>query len=364
MILEEISILDFKNIEECHLHFSPKINCFTGNNGMGKTSLLDAIYYLSFTKSFLQATDTHSIREGKECFFLQGIYSYDEQKHEFSCGLRREGKKQFRKNKKEYERLSDHIGEIPLVLSSPSDLSLVLGGSEERRKFVDMVISQYDRNYLYAVIKYLKNLKERNYLLRTYGKNVDKSLLTIYEEQMKTFGETIFEGRRTFAERFSFVFQEFYNRIASKKERVSISYHSDIYSHSFEELFSLSLERDFLLGYTTKGVHKDDFDFFIDGRKIKEGSQGQIKTFLVSLRFAQFNFLKSICQRKPILLLDDLFDKLDLERVEEIISIVSEDDFGQIFLTDTNRNHLQEIVRKQPTDYNLFDVNKGNIQRV
>lgn len=363
MFLSKLHILNYRNITEASLLFSPKLNCLLGNNGMGKTNLLDAIYYLSFCKSALQSIDSLNIRHDEEFFMIQGMYEKEGITEEVSCGLKKRQRKQFKRNKKEYERLSDHIGLFPLVMIAPSDNSLITGGSDERRKFVDMVLSQYDRPYLNALIQYNNALLQRNTLLKTAQTLQGNEIIGIYEEQMSSWANTIYTGRNDFLSRFLPVFQQFYNIISDEHEPVYISYQSHLEMGELSPQLEHSRQRDLILGFTSKGIHKDDFEFIMSGHPLKKvGSQGQCKSFLVALKLAQFMFLSHISGVKPILLLDDVFDRLDAKRVEQIVSIVTGEEFGQIFLTDTNRNHLDSIIQQQPSDYFLFEVVEGEIK--
>lgn len=361
--LEHLSILNFKNIEEADLSFSPKMNCFFGNNGMGKTNLLDAIFFLSFCKSHTHLPDSQIIAHNCEFSVLQGRYLLDGNTEEIHCGIKRRHRKRVKRNKKEYEKLSEHIGLLPLVMVSPADTDLIQGVSEDRRKFVDMVISQYDKEYLRSLIAYNKALEQRNALLKS-EETVDVSLFEIWEEQMALHGNTIYTKRKAFLESFLPIFEEFYRFICQDDETVGMQYSSQLHQADLAQLLSTKRERDKLLGYSSQGTHKDDFDFLLGDYLIrKTGSQGQNKTYLISLKLAQFDFLVKT-GATPILLLDDIFDKLDANRVEQIIKLVAGDTFGQIFVTDTNRKYLDEILRKMNHDYALFYVENGNIRRM
>lgn len=367
MIINKISILNFKNIEEAELSFSPKVNCLFGNNGMGKTNLMDALYYLSFTKNYTNLADTQLIRHDVDFSVIQGYYQDGEETEEIYCGIKRKQKKVFKRNKKEYERLSEHIGLIPVVMISPADTELIQGGSEERRKFVDILISQYDKEYLHSLIYYNKALQQRNSLLKSQNplkenKN-DNALFEIWEEQMDFSGKIIYEKRKNFMDGFLALFKLYYNMIGNEYETVDLKYESQLDNASTASLLSERRERDKILGYTSAGIHKDDFNFLLDKYLIRKiGSQGQNKTYLIALKLAQFRFLVEKGSSTPILLLDDLFDKLDAKRVERIIKLVIQPEFGQIFITDTNRKYLDEILSGIPHDYKLFQVEKGVIK--
>lgn len=361
MILERLSILNYKSIEQAELNLSAKINCFLGSNGMGKTNLLDAIYYLSFCKSHSNPIDSQNIRHESEFAVVQGWYEVEGKHEEFFCSLRRKLKKQFKRNKKEYERFSDHIGLLPLVMVSPSDTDLISGGSDERRKFMDLFLSQFDKEYLHSLIRYNKALTQRNALLKTDGV-IDETLLDLWDEQLAEEGRVIYEKRRDFIDKFIPTFQKFYDYICLSNEKVELKYESHFQSGDFLALLKQRRGKDKILGYTTVGVHKDDLDMQMDGYSIKRvGSQGQNKTYVVALKLAQFDFLRKATATTPILLLDDIFDKLDSSRVEQIISLVLDKDFGQIFITDTNREHLDDILSRTNSNYHLYLVDKGEV---
>ena len=365
MILKRISILNYKNLEQVELDFSPKMNCFIGQNGMGKTNLLDAVYYLSFCKSATNPIDSQNMMHHQDFFVIQGFYETElGDTEEIYCGMKRRQKKLFKRNKKEYTRLSDHIGFIPLVMVSPSDSELISGGSEERRRFMDVVISQYDKEYLEALIRYNKALQQRNTLLKN-EQGFDEELIEVWEEMMAASGEVVYRKRCAFIEEFIPIFQTFYSQISQNKEEVGLVYESHAQQGNLVQLLKESRQRDQIMGYSLKGIHKDDLLMQLGDYPIKkEGSQGQNKTYLIALKLAQFDFLRRTgSHTTPLLLLDDIFDKLDASRVENIISMVSNsDNFGQIFITDTNRTHLDEIVKYVGSDYRIFMVNSGVVQ--
>lgn len=365
MILKRISILNYKNLEEVELNFSGKLNCFFGQNGMGKTNLLDAIYFLSFCKSAGNPIDSQNIRHDQDFFVIQGFYETpDGSTEEIYCGMKRRQKKQFKRNKKEYTRLSDHIGFLPLVMVSPADADLISGGSEERRKFMDVVISQYDKEYLDALIRYNKALQQRNTLLKS-EQPVEEELFLVWEEMMAQSGEMVFRKREEFIGEFIPIFQNFYSFISEDKEVVGLSYESHARDASLLEVLKESRVRDKIMGYSLRGIHKDELSMLLGEYPIKkEGSQGQNKTYLVALKLAQFDFLKRTGFAVPLLLLDDIFDKLDASRVEQIVKLVAGDSFGQIFITDTNRGHLDRILQKVGSDYKMFKVAQGSINEM
>lgn len=362
MILERISILNYKNIEQAELTFSPKLNCFLGNNGMGKTNLLDAIYYLSFCKSHNNVVDSQNIKHDSDFALIQGYYNMNQEtEEEFLCGLRRRQKKQFKRNKKEYEKLSDHIGCLPLVMISPSDSNLITDGSDERRKFLDVVISQFDKEYLHALIKYNKALQQRNALLKAEIQ-MGETMYELWEEQLSNEGQIIYLKRKSFIEEFTPTFQHYYNFICQSNESVKLEYESHLSNNHLINILKERRERDKILGYTTAGIHRDDLSMYIDDYPIKKvGSQGQNKTYVVAIKLAQFDFLRKAGSTVPILLLDDIFDKLDSSRVEQIVKLVSGENFGQIFITDTNRDHLDEILKSINSNYHLYSVQNGEV---
>ncbi|MGM9760516.1 MAG: DNA replication/repair protein RecF [Parabacteroides sp.] len=361
MILEKLSVLNYKNILQAELSFSPKVNCLFGNNGMGKTNLLDSIHYLSFCKSHAYTPDSQVIRNGEELCVIQGTYAYEGRTEEIFCAIRRRQRKQFKRNKKEYEKLSDHIGMLPLVIVSPDDSELIKGGSEERRRFLDLIISQQDRRYLHALIQYNKALAQRNVLLKE--QSTDTGLYEVLEMQLQLYGQQVYETRLSLIQDFLPIFNEYYQIISGNVEQVGLRYVSQLERGGFEEALRSSRDRERALGYTAVGVHKDELEMTLDGSLIRRvGSQGQNKSYLIALKLAQFAFLKRRGLTTPILLLDDIFDKLDAARVAQIIRLVNGDQFGQIFITDTNRKYLDEILAAMPHDYALFEVEKGEVR--
>ena len=363
MILKRISILNYKNLGQVELDFSPKMNCFIGQNGMGKTNLLDAVYYLSFCKSATNPIDSQNMMHDQEFFVIQGFYETEAgDMEEVYCGMKRRQKKQFKRNKKEYQRLSDHIGFIPLVMVSPADSELIAGGSEERRRFMDVVISQYDKEYLEALIRYNKALQQRNTLLKAEVEP-DEELMLVWEEMMAATGEVVYRKRRAFIDEFIPTFQTFYSHISQDRETVNLAYESHAEQGNLLQLLKENRPKDRVMGYSLKGVHKDDLTMHLGEYPIKrEGSQGQNKTYLIALKLAQFDFLRRTgSNTTPLLLLDDIFDKLDASRVEQIVKLVSGDKFGQIFITDTNRDHLDKIMKKIEGDYKVFGVEDGAV---
>ena len=368
MILQELHILNFKNIREADLTFADKLNCFVGLNGQGKTNLLDAIYYLSFTKSAFNIIDSQNIRHDADFAMIQGTYangritSTDQTEStdacesvQVTCGIKRGQKKQFKMGKKDYPRMLEHIGRIPLVMVSPEDNQLIAEGSDERRRFMDIVIGQTDRAYLEHLNLYNALVKQRNALLKQYAEasTVPDDLFEVLELQMVPHAAYIFARRKTFVEAFVPVFAELYATIAEVEERPQLSYRSQLFDRELGEALARTRQRDLILGWTSQGVHKDELEMLLGDYPLRRvGSQGQQKTYLIALKLAQALYLSDIRHQtsdirhqKPILLLDDIFDKLDAERVSRIVSLVRSDRFGQIFLTDTDRQHLTDIVR-------------------
>jgi len=385
LILTLLNILNYRNIREASLEFSPKLNCFVGLNGQGKTNVLDAIYLLSFTKSAFTSQDSLNITHGEEMAMVQGVYngglmngdaSLNGESFTISYGLRKGVKKQFRKDKKDYPRLIDHIGLIPLVMISPSDQQLIDEGSDERRRFMDIVISQLDRKYLDALNKYNALLKQRNALLKQLadkypsplqGESEGAALLEVLEWQMVEPAEYIFKARTEFFEAFEPYFTKVYRQIAGE-EAPRLRYISQLQDRDLREAYVKTRQRDLILGWTSQGIHKDDLDMRLGDYPLKQvGSQGQQRTFVLAMKLAQCLYL-SKCQMsndqsqmsKPILLLDDIFDRLDSERVERIVEMVQSEDFGQIFITDTDRQHLTDIL-KPNENAKIFHVENGKI---
>ena len=363
MIISKLSVLNYKNICQSEIVCSVKTNCFFGNNGMGKTNLLDAIYYLSFCKSHINTPDSRLIRNEEDLCVIQGFYDFDGREEDIFCAIRRGQRKQFRRNKKEYERLSEHIGLLPLVMISPADSDLIRGGSDERRRFIDIIISQYDKQYLNSLIQYNKALMQRNVLLR--DRSNEASLYDVLEMQMGNYGAQIYEKRMILIDKLIPVFEEYHKMICGSGESVNLCYISQLEDGNLIKELRDSRSKDLLLGYSSSGIHKDDIEMTLDGELIRRvGSQGQNKTYLIALKLAQFAYMVSIGTTKPILLLDDIFDKLDADRVEKIIDLVSGDRFGQIFITDTNRKYLDRILEAIKQDYSLFKVEKGEVAQI
>lgn len=365
MHLKNLTVANFKNIREIVINFSSRLNCFIGDNGAGKTNILDALYYLSFTKSFFNIVDQLNVNHSENWFLLKGLYERLEEEEQIICSFQEGQKKQVKRNNKVYRRMADHIGLLPLVMVSPSDSVLILGGSDERRKFMDSVISQFDAAYLENLIRYNRILLQRNNILKqlAQGIQIDLDMLEVYDEQLVESGEKIFDRRRSFINDLNPVFQKYYTAISQGAEVVGLIYQSVLVEREFEIALKDSLSRDKVVQYTTVGIHKDDLSLTLGDYPIKKlGSQGQQKTYLVALKLAQFEFISHVVGIKPILLLDDIFDKLDKHRVEQIVKMVAGEQFGQIFITDTNREHLDTILKSVTSDYHLYKVINGEIQ--
>lgn len=365
MYLKHLNILNYKNISQVELEFCDGINCFVGPNGAGKTNLLDAVYYLSFCKSYFNSIDSQNICHDEDFFVIQGAFDRNDSDEQIYVALKRNQKKQFKRNKKEYSRLSEHIGLLPLVMISPSDERLIVEGSDQRRRYIDSVVSQYDKPYLEKVIRYNRALMQRNTLLKKSERLNDTlhAQFDVWDEQMTMLGRQIFEQRTAFIEQLVPVFREFYQHISGGNEEVDIQYQSHHQSGNVIEKLREHRQRDLILGYTTKGVHKDDLHFLLSGQPVKkEGSQGQKKSFLIALKLAQYEFLSRHNGFGPILLLDDVFDKLDEERGNSLIQLVSQDRFRQIFITDTQKQRLTDIVAKTGKENLFFEVTNGNVQ--
>ena len=359
MYLQKLSLVNFKNLESQSFDFQQKINCFVGNNGVGKTNILDAIYYLSFAKSYFNSVAGQNIRHGEAFFMIEGDYILNDRNEKIVCSLKKGQKKVLKRNGKNYEKFSEHIGQLPLVIISPADRDLVTEGSDTRRKFIDGVISQQNKSYLKDLLSYNKILTQRNALLKYFAANrtFDALNLEVYNEQLSEYGARIFEVRKAFLEKFIPIFNEKYQIISDDKESVNLVYKSQLNDFSIKELLQHSLEKDKMLQYTSAGIHKDDLSFEIGDYPIKKfGSQGQQKSYLIALKFAQFDFIKQQANVVPILLLDDIFDKLDESRVLQIINLVDNDEFGQIFITDTHSERTENIVKQSNKPYQIFKL--------
>lgn len=368
MYLKSLRLANFKNCESAELAFSEKVNCLVGLNGAGKTNVLDSIYYLSFCKSFFNAADKLNIRHDQDFFSIHGVYGFDDKEDELvSCVQKRDSKKSFKRNKKEYERLSDHIGRIPLVMISPYDRDLINEGSDLRRKFIDGVISQFDPQYLGALLKYNRALLQRNMQLRQFAesRHVDRALLDLWDEQLCVTADDIHEKRRLFLEEFRPIFQHYYEVVSGGREQVEVAYQSRLDEKPLRALLEESFQQDVFSCYTNVGIHKDDLEFRLDGHPLKKfGSQGQQKSFVVSVRLAQFDYNYQKIGYKPILLLDDIFDKLDDQRVMKLVRLVGDNHFGQVFVTDTQRQRVERLFDDTDIQHRIFEVESGQIHPV
>lgn len=359
MIINKLSLINFKNHSGKTFEFSPQINCFVGNNGVGKTNVLDALHYLSVGKSFLGNSDLNNIRSDEDFFAIEAEIQNDEKEDIIKILQPKESKKVIKKNDKSYDRLADHIGYLPSVMISPYDSNLISDSGESRRKFLDAMISQTDSSYLFDLIQYQKTIQQRNALLKYFAKNrtFDKDSLEIYDDPISRFGTRIFDKRKDFVEKLNPIFQEFYEIISGGKEIVNVIYESHLFDNNFKELLSSSIDKDRALTYTSKGTHKDDLLFEMNGNSIKKiGSQGQQKSFLISLKLAQINRIKELTGKSPILLLDDIFDKLDDTRVSQLIELVNKESFGQIFITDTHKERTENVVRRISEESKIFEI--------
>lgn len=359
MFIKNLKLFNFKNHNEKSFDFSPEINCFVGNNGAGKTNILDALHYLSMAKSFLGNLDAQNILHDSDFFAIEAEIQGEEKNDIIKVQLPKEGKKIIKKNDKTYERIADHIGFLPSVMISPYDANLISDGSESRRKFLDAMISQTDSDYLFALIQYQKTLQQRNALLKYFAKNrtFDLDSLEIYNEPLTKFGTQIFEKRQRFVASILPTIQHFYEIISKGNEKVTVIYESNLNEQNFEEILSENLEKDRVLTYTSRGIHKDDLRFEMNGNLIKKfGSQGQQKSFLIALKLAQIKRIKDITNKNPILLLDDIFDKLDDNRVSQLIELVNQQNFGQIFITDTHRERTESVVKRINEESKIFQI--------
>lgn len=357
--LKKISIVNYKNIVDKEYNLDPKINCFVGNNGVGKTNILDSIYHLALGKSYFNLRNDQLINKNEDFMVIDGLFDLNGKKENIICSIKRGDKKNLKRNGKTYKKFSNHVGLIPVVLISPYDNDLINEGSSERRKFIDSIISQNNKEYLINLIAYSRVIQNRNSLLKQYNKSVDFDLDTIkiYDDQIIKLSEPIFMARKNFFNDFKDLVIEKYDQISENQEKISIEYKSDLFDSEIKNLIENSFQKDVILQYTSSGIHKDDFIFNLDGSRIKKfGSQGQQKSFLIALKLAQFEYLKNKTGNSPILLLDDIFDKLDLIRVKRIVEIVNSTNFGQLFLSDTDRERIEKVLSSLNLSSKIFDV--------
>ena len=361
MYLKKLSLLNFKNIAQEELAFRPGINCLVGDNGAGKTNIVDAVHFLSMCKSALQMTDSQSVRHGADFFLLEGEYLSDAGRREtVVCAYSRRGGKQLKRNGKEYERLSDHVGLLPAVIVSPADASLISDAADERRRYLNAFISQLERPYLAALMRYNAVLGERNRLLKMHP---DETMLAIYDRQLADHGTLVHARRQEYVARLQPLAGEFYSLLSGDREQVELHYRSELNDRPFDELLRAARQKDLVNEFTTSGIHRDDLVLRIGGYPLRKyGSQGQQKSFLIALKLAQYVLVAEARGERPVLLLDDLFDKLDAGRVEQLLRLVSGDRFGQIFITDCNPTRLRSILDRAGDDYALFTVAEGSVR--
>lgn len=365
MYLKSLQLIQFKNYQKALVQFSPEINCFLGINGSGKTNLLDAIHYLSLTKSAFNPQDAQNIQHDQAFFSMKGTFEKNDKSVEIQCILETRKKKQVINNGKAYEKMSEHIGLLPIVLIAPDDTALIKEGSEERRKFFDSMLSQLDKNYLARLVRYQHFLKQRNALIRQFAEQnrLDKLLLEPYDLELIQLSQWIHDERTAFIERFGPYLLQHYAEISGQREAVEIRYESQCQKPNFKDLFHQNLQKDLALKRTNTGIHKDDFVFEIDGYPLKKfGSQGQQKSFLIALKLAQFQIFKEQTGTKPILLLDDIFDKLDDFRISKMMELVANREFGQLFITDARPERSKNILGQIDADKAYFHINQGEIQ--
>ena len=363
-LLEKIIISNFRNIEFEELDFSPNLNCISGNNGEGKTNLIDAIYYLSMTKSAFASSDRFSFRYGTDRFSISGLYRMPNgTETRFSVSSEASGVKKVKRDDKVYSKVSEHIGNIPVVIVSPSDISLVSESGEERRRFANAVLSQIDSEYMSALQQYNRLLSQRNTMLKSM--NVNMELLSVIDERMAAAAEPVWKARKKFTEDIRAVVGKYYGILSGGREEVDMEYRSDLDRGSLLSILKSSFEKDCAVRYTTSGIQRDDFIFGMNGHPIRRcGSQGQQKSFLVSLKFSQYEIMKEACGFAPILLLDDVFDKLDMTRIANLLSMVSSNEFGQIFITDSNKVRMAGIVDSLTSDRAYFETVSGHFTRI
>lgn len=357
MLLKSLSLLNYKNFNSVNFEFDSKINCLVGHNGVGKTNVLDGIYHLSFGKSYFNPITSQNINHDADFFVIEGNFEKNDREEQIIVSAKRGQKKVIKRNNKPYEKFSEHIGFIPTVIISPADRDLIIEGSETRRKFIDGVISQSDNLYLNSLINYGKLLAQRNSLLKYFAANhtFDRDTLSVYDQQLEELGNVLYEKRKAFLETFIPIFQKRYSTISNEREEVSITYKSQLADSSFKELLEDNLQKDMALQYTGVGTHKDDLVFEIEGHPIKKfGSQGQQKSFLIALKLAQFDFIKDLNKVSPILLMDDVFDKLDENRVAHIVELVATNELGQLFISDTHADRTEKVVKETGQSYKMF----------
>ena len=365
MHLKQLHIINFKSHAEVALQFTDGINCFIGANGSGKTNLLDAIHYLSVCKSYFNAIDSQNIKHDEPFFVIQGMFVKNDEDEDVYCGLKRNQRKQFKRNQKEYDRLAEHIGLFPAIVITPTDSSLITDGSEERRRLIDTIISQQDKKYLENLMSYNKVLSHRNALLKDFSRknSYDKDTIDVWDVQLDQYGSYVYTARKNFIHDLLPILTQFYDFISNEREHIQLVYESKLHETSIYDLLKETIKKDLALEYTSVGVHKDDLEFLMNDHSIKKyGSQGQQKSFLLALKLALFEMVKANCGFKPMLLLDDIFDKLDNGRVERLLELVSNNNFGQIFITHTDNEKLKFILAKLEIPVNYFSVETDGVK--
>jgi len=367
MHVEKLSIVNFKNYRQVELELSPEINCFVGSNGAGKTNLLDAVHYLSMCRSYLNPIDSQNILFEEQFFVIQGLWVKEESSDQIYCGVKKGTKKVFKKNKVQYEKLAEHIGSYPSVMISPYDRNLISEGSELRRKWMDGIIAQFDRDFLNDLVKYGKVLDQRNALLKNMADFgfFNRESIEVWDEQLVTYGQRIFAARSSFLDEFISVFQKYYDDLSDNKETVGLEYKSHLLEGDFHEQLKGAERQDHRKQYTTIGIHKDDLVFTINDYPVKKfGSQGQQKSYLIALKLAQFEWLTKHLKVKPVMLLDDIFDKLDNKRVGRLMELVSDNSFGQVLVTDTDEDRVKRIFDSINLPFKLFTVHENEVKNV
>ena len=365
MFLKELHIENYKNLPSLRVDFTHKFNFFTGLNGAGKTNLLDSIHYLSFGRSYFHRTDSFNIRHNEEYFLIKGFFNKSSKYFQLYCAYKKNHRKVIKKNDIEYDRLADHIGEFPVVMITPYDIDLISGGSEERRKFLDVIMSQLDSLFLDNLIRYHRILKQRNARLQSmYEQRINEiSLISLYDVQLAELGTKIYEARTAFMDTFNLLFKKYYLLISDDREVVNLKYESQLNNQTLEKMLKDDFRRDLAAQHTCSGIHKDDIEFIIDGHPLKKfGSQGQQKSFLLALKFAQFDVIRAKKGLSPLLLLDDIFDRLDEDRIQRLMSIISGDEFGQVFVTDTSESRVRRIFNEIGSEISIFPVSDGQIK--
>ena len=360
MYLRRLSLINFKNLAQQHIDLERGINCFVGDNGTCKTNIIDAAYYLSMCKSAIGMTDSQCVLHGEKEFLIDGVYENEAgRKEQIVCGYSRGSQKVIKRNGKAYDRFADHIGFIPVVIVSPADTMLISDAAEERRKYINGFISQFDRDYLSAMMRYNATLAERNRYLKI---GADEQMLQIYDMQLSATATAIYNRRKEMVERLQPIVDHYYKLLSGDREQVALSYRSELATSPLTELLAQSRPKDMVMGFTTVGVHRDDIHFTIGDVPLRKyGSQGQQKSFIIALKLAQYQIIAEQTAKTPILLLDDVFDKLDEGRVAQLIAIVASESFGQILITDCSHERMERLLKDSGAEYKLFDVTYGKV---